>query len=240
MATVHELSGPYGNFMLNPLAPAGDDVCSVCLTFTDGYATCYRCGFQQNYADSVLPISYSVHLGQLHTALAGYKRLRPPASTKFRLELAAVLWRFLGRHELCLAREAGTNRFDLVTTVPSGSADRDEAHPLREIVGATVEPTANRFARLLRRSSCDVADRVVSPLKYEPLGELRGESVLLIDDTWTTGSNVQSAAGALKSAGAATVGVLVIGRHIHEDFAGNRVRLAALPRPFDWDRCAFD
>jgi hypothetical protein len=43
MATVAELSGPYANFMLNPLAPTTPDVCSVCLTFTEGHDTCYQC-----------------------------------------------------------------------------------------------------------------------------------------------------------------------------------------------------
>jgi orotate phosphoribosyltransferase len=30
---------------------------------------------------------------------------------------------------------------------------------------------------------------------------MRGESILLIDETWTTGASVQSAAAALKTAG---------------------------------------
>lgn len=240
MATVAELSGPYANFMLNPLAPEAADVCSVCSTFTEGYSTCYPCGFQRGYADAVLPISYSLHLGQLHTALVGYKRLPPPASQKFKLELAAVLWRFLSRHERCLAGRIGVTRFDRVTTVPSGALERDESHPLRQIVGATVEPTVERFARILQRSDVEVPARSVNPMKFDASNQLHGESILLIDDTWTTGANAQSAAGALKAAGAGPVGILVIGRHVYEEFAGNRARLAALPRPFDWDRCAFD
>jgi hypothetical protein len=36
MATVRELSDAYSNFMLNPLAPGDEDVCEVCLTFTEG------------------------------------------------------------------------------------------------------------------------------------------------------------------------------------------------------------
>ena len=62
MATVAELSGPYANFMLNPLPPATRDVCSVCLTFTDGHDTCYQCQWGARFADAVLPISYSALL----------------------------------------------------------------------------------------------------------------------------------------------------------------------------------
>jgi hypothetical protein len=36
MATVAELSEPYGAFMRNPLPPATEGVCAVCLRFTDG------------------------------------------------------------------------------------------------------------------------------------------------------------------------------------------------------------
>ncbi len=118
MATVAELSGPYANFMLNPLSPAAPDVCSMCSTFTDGYDTCYSCGRNARFADAVLSISYSVHFGQLLTALAQYKRATATIRRRFQMELAAVLWRFLDAHEACLARRAGIARFDLVCNSP--------------------------------------------------------------------------------------------------------------------------
>ena len=37
-----------------------------------------------------------------------------------RASLAAIVWRFLAEHERCLAQAVGTDRFELVTTVPSG------------------------------------------------------------------------------------------------------------------------
>jgi hypothetical protein len=241
MATVQELSDPYSNFMLNPLGPADDRVCDVCLTFTDGaFDTCYPCGHRPRYADAILPISYSVHFGQLHTALMGYKRCGPPAATKFRLELAAVLWRFLKGHESCLAQAAGVEDFEIVTTVPSGEAARDDAHPLRQLVSDVIEPTRERYGHLLRRSSKIVDQRAIDLEKFEPVGALNGQTILLVDDTWTTGASVQSAAGVLKNAGAAAVGVLVIGRHVHEDFGDNTARLQAIARPFDWARCALE
>ncbi len=185
----------------------------------------------------VVPISYSENFGQLHTNLAAYKRAPLASARPVRVQLAAVLWRFLVAHEACVARAAGLSRFDLVTTVPSGSVDRDHQHPLRQIVGTIVEPTRDRFERLLMRSETPVAERTVDPLKYSPTRDLTGESVLVIDDTWTTGANAQSAAGALKTTGAGKVGVLTIGRHINPEYADNAARLRALPA-FDWDACA--
>jgi hypothetical protein len=237
VATVRELSDPYTHLMLNPVPPGSEDTCSVCTTFTEGYATCYACGHSPRHTDAVLPISYSVHYGQLHTNLAGYKRSEQRGALLM-VQLAAVLWRFLEQHERCLAEAAGTDAFELVTTVPSGSVERDADHPLPVMVGEFVEPTRNRYERLLARSDVEVADRVVDVRKYDPLRELDGEDVLLVDDTWTTGASVQSAAGALKEAGAGVVGAVVFGRHVHEEFGDNADRLEQLPDTFDWDTCA--
>jgi hypothetical protein len=238
VATVGELSDPYANFMLNPLRPETPDVCSVCLTFTQGFPTCWPCGHAARYADAVLPISYSVHLGQLHTALSGYKRDQPEVRRRLMPQLASVLWRFVEAHEACLARRVGVAGFEVATVVPSGSPDRDAAHPLRWIV-ENAGPTKARFERTLQRTDTPVREREVDAGKFRALRRLDDEDVLLIDDTWTTGASAQSAAGALKAAGARTVGIIVMGRHVRPDYASNAARLADLPRGFDWSICAF-
>jgi predicted amidophosphoribosyltransferase len=240
-ATVNELSEPYAVFMRTPLAPGSGEVCQVCLRFHDGrYPTCYKCGHRPQHADAVLPISYTGKDGQLYNALAQYKRhWDRQAARQLGLQLAAVLWRFLLSHERCLARAAGAGEaFDLVTVVPSSEAARDEGHPLHGIVGRTVALTRDRYERLLTRSAVEADKRSVEPTKFAPSRTLDGESVLLVDDTWVTGGSVQSAAGALKSAGAGPVGVLVIARLIDEDYGDNQDRLKKLPKPFDWTTCA--
>jgi hypothetical protein len=45
--------------------------------------------------------------------------------------------------------------------------------------------------------------------------------LLLIDNTSTTGGNPQSAAIALREAGAARIAIVVIGRHFDPDFGPN-------------------
>ena len=59
--------------------------------------------------------------------------------------------------------------------------------------------------------------------------------MLLIDDTWTTGASAQSAAAALKQAGAATVAAVVIGRHLNRDWHENDRRIRGIAQPFDWE-----
>ncbi len=152
--------------------------------------------------------------------------------------LAAILWRFLADHERCVANAAGTDGFELVTTVPSGDRFRDERHPLRWIVGELVGPTRGRYERLLERSDVEVQPRAFSGEKFVATRPIEGGSVLLIDDTWTTGSSAQSAATALKAAGADRTAAVVIGRHLNREWHENDRRIRGIARPFDWSRCA--
>ena len=155
MATVGELTDPYVNVLLAPLAPATPDVCSVCLTFTSGFTTCYRCGHDPRFADAVLPVSYSPHFGQLHTELAAYKRTSGQAAQRLKLQLAAVLWRFLTAHEGCLALAAGVASFDRVTTVPRGLPSATK-HIRFERSSA---PSSSRHEVVMSGSFCGVALR---------------------------------------------------------------------------------
>lgn len=235
MATVLELSDPYANFMFSPRHGTG--VCTFCFNLTRGFARCYSCARGELALATVVPISYSVGGGQLHRALMGYKRLNGEIARRLTVELAAVLWRFLALHEHCVSAAAGVPAFELVTTVPSGARERDGQHPLCRVVGDLVGHTRQRYARLLRRSPFPVRPRQVNAQKFEPLRRLRGEPVLLIDDTWTTGASARSAAVALHRAGAGLVAAVVIGRYLNPYWGENDRRLAALVPAFRWDRC---
>ena len=237
MPSVAELSAPYGNFMLGPVA--GPGVCEMCFDLTTGPRRCHHCARPEPAIAAVTPISYSVAHEQLHHALAGYKRPPEVSAARFQIELAAVLWRHLEFHEVCLARAAGAPepRFAIVTTVPSGHPDRDRTHPLHRIVGELVSPTRTRYRRLLERTGIPVAPRTRSGQKFSAVTRLADQSVLLIDDTWTTGASAGSAAATLREAGAGPVAVLVIGRHLHRDYRDNARRLNALARSFDWAAC---
>jgi hypothetical protein len=251
MPSVEQLSAVYGNFMRSPRR--GEDVCEICFNLTDGHARCYACAHGQQWLDAIAPISYSIAGEQLHHALAAYKRLSGAPARRLQRELAAVLWRHLAEHESCLARAAGLGRtaaavfdggtapggprFPIVTSVPAATPARDENQPLRAMIARLIAPTRERYERLLRRSGVAVEPRAFDRRRFEAVRPLDGEAILLIDDTWTTGASAQSAAAALKCAGAGTVAALVIGRHVHRDWRGNDARLRALVRPFPWEAC---
>lgn len=207
------------------------------------YSECYPCGHTQpGLIDAVVPITYSEHLGQMHTALRNYKEPLVSASSRryAAIRLAAILWRFLDVHERCVATAAGTDHFDVVTAVPSSSLDRDAESPLRRLIDWCA-PIAGRHQRVLEPAGT-VTGRTYDPDRYKIREALRGSRILLIDDTWTAGGHARSAAWHLRQAGATSVGLVVIGRHVQTDWKlgseTNADRLAALPRPFDWDVCA--
>ena len=235
MARIAELTSPYAGALLTPRP--GPGVCVDCFNLTRGYAHCYACTGVEHHLDAVVPISYSVAHERLHHALGAYKRATEIPARRFQRELAAILWQFLVTHEQCVARQAESTGFEFVTTVPSSDPARDEHHPLRHLVGELVAPTRGRFRRLLTATHDHRPGRTFDAHRYEPVRALDGQSVLLIDDTWTTGASAQSAAAALKRAGADTVAAVVIGRHVNRDWHENDARLSALARQFDWSAC---
>jgi hypothetical protein len=97
-----------------------------------------------------------------------------------------------------------------VAVVPSG-CHRSGVHPLR----ALVEPyLALPWAGLVAGPGEPVQAREFRPGRYHATTPLPGATVLLLDDTWASGSSAQSAAAALKLAGAGSVVTLILGRHI--------------------------
>jgi hypothetical protein len=242
--TVTEASAAYQSAMRN-VRPAEPGICDLCHTFSKSdFSTCFACGHVPNTLDAVVPITYSEHLGQMHTALRNYKDGLPANRAYALPRLTGILWRFAEAHEECVARAAGiAGTFDIVATVPSSTAERDEHSSLRRLVEGA-KPLAERYQRVLTPTGEVSPGRDYDPDRYRATEDLTGASILLIDDTWASGGHAQCAGAALTQAGANNIGMIVIGRHItpswklddDEDTAGKR--LAALPKAFDWDTCA--
>lgn len=66
-----------------------------------------------------------------------------------------------------------------------------------------------------------------------------GAHVILVDDSWTTGANVQSAATALKQAGAGQVSTMVLGRLLNDTWppTAQFIDAGGLRSPFNPDAC---
>jgi hypothetical protein len=122
-----------------------------------------------------------------------------------------------------------------VAVVPSGRG-RPGTHPLR----ALVEPyLALPWADLAISPGEPVQARDLRPGRFRALARLTGATILLLDDTWTSGSSAQSAAIALKRAGARRVVVVTLGRHVNpRDPTAGSLTTVLGAHPFRPDVCA--
>ena len=204
-------------------------VCRYCHGACDpDYEQCYPCLLADRSVGAldILPISMSVDGGLLHRHLRGYKDDRSPAVRhRMSVRLAALTAVFLEHHRFCVGP------FDSVVLVPSPTRTavtsivqhvrslRDEYRPALKVsrLGSKHELRADRFT----------VTRDVS-----------GERVLILDDTLTSGATLFSAVAALRDAGAAIVGPVVIGRHLQPSWEPSHAMLSWLrPRPWVDERC---
>ena len=188
----------------------------------------------------VVPISlYEIH-GQLHHVLRNYKDgYTEEQRSALRLRVTALLWRFLSSHEDHIA-EAGGGRWDLITSVPS-SGPREGQHPLERVL-ALAPPLAEQYGSTLERGDGPLGHNQASDTGYTVTGEVNGANVLLVDDTFTSGARIQSAASALTLAGANVVAAVPIGRVINPSFSPEAAELWETARGarFDFEVCCLE
>jgi hypothetical protein len=190
--------------------------CTVCQRpVRAGYARCYQCALQLTeagglLADAVFVVAYAVKGGQLARDLWRYKADRPDPGAAGRLR--GLLRGFLADHARCVHAAAPGS----VVVVPSGQG-REGTHPLAGIVSSCVDLP---MVELAATSRAMARGREVSPgwlrVAGGAAGGVAGTSVLVVDDTWVSGGSAQSAAAALKLAGAARVTIMVLGRHLED------------------------
>jgi len=186
----------------------------------------------------VVPISLTELLGQLHHVLRSYKRDDYPADVrdKFTLQISALLARFLASHAECI-RSAAHQDWDCVTIVPS-SQGRVGVHPLARAM-TMFRSLRDQYRPLLEPGSEAAAHNRASDTAYTVTSNVVGLKVLLVDDTFTSGARVQSAASSLHLAGAVVVAAIPVGRVIKPDFSPESAAVLAREReePFDFSIC---
>jgi hypothetical protein len=224
------------------LLPPGPGRCRTCHgPARPGWARCFQCRLHAEsapglLADVVVPVGYAVKGSEFAQALWRYKSGRDGAQAA-QSALRALLLVFLHDHGACVWRSAGLPASSHVSVVPSGRG-RPGPHPLAELITPYL---ARPAAGLARAGPADPGGRDLDPARFRAARPLPGAAVLLLDDTWTSGAAAQSAALALRAAGARYVAVVVLGRHVSPaDLAGppGRGPRASPPGPFRLDQCA--
>src|SRR5262249_21364588 len=153
---------------------------------------------QGSVADVVVPVAYAIKGGPLAKLLWQYKsggrRPGEDVADAAGAVLRALLLVFLRDHGSCVSRAAGMTGMSgptHVAAVPTARG-RPGSHPLRALVAPYLR---SPWAELTTRSR-DEGTRDLDPGRFAAIA-VPGASVLLLDDTWTTGASAQSAAMAL-------------------------------------------
>jgi hypothetical protein len=224
---------------LYPLEPPGrPGICAVCRgPARPGFARCFQCAQHDLLgrgllADVVAPVSYAVQGTAFAADLWRYKSWRAPSAAA-RTSLLALLLAFLHDHGGCVWRHAGMPAPGQLAVVPAGGG-RPGPHPLLELSAPYLRlPVAGLLIRPGQQGRDPNADR------YSAERVAAGASVLLLDDSWVSGASAQSAAFALKRAGARHVAVVVLGRHVDPaDRLAGPLAARLAPAPYDPAKCA--
>ena len=204
------------------------------MVVSGGYQRCYRCKVADDewgarLADVVMPLAYAyerignnrARLGrhQSEHHMWSYKRIQPgpgPVTDLTMMLLVALQW-----HRQCAQTRVG-RPWEVWTSVPSSKHARMGQHPLVQVgvdagLGRPNTGLAIDYAEM-RLMGDPSGDRIVRAGRFEVVDPrlVSGRHVLLLEDTWVTGSSPQSAVLALKDAGAAAVTVLCLARWLSE------------------------
>ncbi|MDR1189348.1 MAG: hypothetical protein LBK95_18170, partial [Bifidobacteriaceae bacterium] len=144
---------------------------------------------------------------QAYAVLKGYKADGAPP--RMRTDAAAWTTWFLQRWGPQAAWPARSpDREWRWATVPSVRSGRRGEHPFHRLVAALLSAEREVPIRALETPG----GRDFNPARFECGPIPAGAPVLVLDDSWTSGANVFSAAAAMRRAGAGAVAAMVLGR----------------------------
>jgi hypothetical protein len=196
-------------------AAAGAGLCATCRApVRGGYTRCFTCALHAEtapglLADVVAPAAYARKGSQFARDLWMYKSGRPGAREAGQA-LLALLVVFLHDYGQRAWQRAGMAAPTHACVVPS-CRGRQRPHPLQALASGYLTLP---WVSLGTQPGADRWDRALDPDRFAAATPLPGAAVLLLDDTWTSGSSAQSAVIALKRAGARRVAAVVLGRHL--------------------------
>ncbi|PPJ36384.1 amidophosphoribosyltransferase [Nocardia nova] len=210
--TSTELIGMAGGYLRNTLH-IPDVTCAVCAGPVDGYKRCFKCNEARStagIADLVTSMVYGVKSQQSGNLLRHYKDdPMPQVRERMQAIISRILFLGITLHEACIGRVVG-QPVSMRVTVPS-LRNRCGTHPFADLAAAisAVDP----FAELQAVNHVG-DDRPIDAGLFRPnyAAAFRGHHVLVLDDTWVTGSRAQSAALAVRAGGATKVSIMTIGR----------------------------
>jgi hypothetical protein len=209
-----------GGYLRNVVREPGV-TCAVCTApIKPAFELCLRCHrdqcqFGDDLADLVVPLCYAIRGGQSGYLMHSYKDLEAPARHNQTL-LSVLLLAGLDLHGECIERRLG-HHVDVWAVVPSVRTDRTGEHPLHVV--AKRAGLALPVIELVAGERGDPEHRATSASRFmiAANSHVQGRHVLLVEDTWTSGGNAQSAALTLRREGAMSVTIVALARWLNPE-----------------------
>jgi hypothetical protein len=235
-AVANELESTSGSYLQSTVRKSGL-TCDVCGTpVAVSYTRCLHCsshsGSGHPLADRVGSLIYAIKPdSQSYLLVYNYKTAA--AGPSLESQMMALLALGLRGHTECASKLAGA-RSTAWAVVPS-TKERSKLH---DLVSRMASPDAREIK--IEFSGYSRPDRFLHPelWRVDVSGD-RPEHVLLVDDSWVTGSHAQGVASALKTAGVSQVSVFTVANVLDPAWGPNpgfiKDRLA--PPAFDKSRC---
>jgi len=200
-------------------------VCGVCCGPSGPHGVCFACrrvGRRLGLALApVFPVRLCPLPGPLYTVLMGYKESPVrEARRRFGPMVRTLVEEFVSAHVSCLVAAAGGTG-GLVLPVPSSA--RPAGSPLCGVDGlaSASAPLGDWMPHVLARGDQPVGHMRPARRAFEVPAALTpavaGRRAALLDDTYVSGARAQSAAAALRRAGARSVVIVVLGRVLRPD-----------------------
>jgi hypothetical protein len=184
----------------------------------------------------VLPVRLCPVPGPLYTALVGYKESAVDVARQHFARIVADHFSIFFRlHAPCVAASLG-GEVDVVLPVPSthrpNGASLELVEGLGDLACRAFGPPARWLPSLLRRSTGPVGHMRPHAQAFSLADHTaaRGARVALLDDTYVSGARSQSAAAALRQAGARATVVIPLGRILRPDRLGAHAAYMARSR----------
>jgi hypothetical protein len=183
----------------------------------------------------LVPISTANELGTWYGSLKSYKH----AERTLRSLLGTILMDFLTLHLPEITRLLGGPP-DLLVPTPSTRGVLPDVQPLLEVASLAVA-AGGRLPRVqpaLEHTGIAKKRQEYQPSLFRPrhTAELTGARVIVLDDSWASGSATVSAAGAVVSAGAVSALPLAFARLFNEpywsQFESGRAYARAMGEPW--------
>lgn len=182
--------------------------------------------------DLIVPCTIAVSPSEWYTAMLTYKTGGSPELVS---AVIVALWRWVGHHWSHIVDALGGEP-DIVTVVPSTS--RAMPTPLFKVV-ASQPLMRDRLRAVVKYDSGNVPvgwqHRRLAPTAFIVDPVVNGRRVLIIEDTWVSGSTPLSTAMAVRRAGASRIALVAIARMVYETNM-SEAYAAAASSPVDFTR----